>query len=260
MTGRPLACASAWLCTCAFDDAGATLFFTLVLFSLLSLSFGPKLEEEASAAAAVDDATLNELALVHQSTLDAMLAVIDGAAVGGFDSQAPRLESECLTAVDPESAQEQHRDQRPVGVASRTDVVACGQPVLDHQQESGDEGDAAEVALEKPMRLHDIRLDSVTAELKRLGARRVLDLGCGEGRLMARLIKERGIDRIVGVDPSERGSGIGHALTVLGLVHLRALGLGEVMLYVDESNTAAIALYESLGFIHWDTDVMYART
>jgi 3' terminal RNA ribose 2'-O-methyltransferase Hen1 len=64
--------------------------------------------------------------------------------------------------------------------------------------------DAAEVALEKPMRLHDIRLDSVTAELKRLGARRVLDLGCGEGRLMARLIKERGIDRIVGVDPSVR--------------------------------------------------------
>jgi mycothiol synthase len=65
---------------------------------------------------------------------------------------------------------------------------------------------------------------------------------------------------VVGVDPSERGSGIGHALTVLGLVHLRALGLGEVMLYVDESNTAAIALYESLGFIHWDTDVMYSRS
>ena len=63
---------------------------------------------------------------------------------------------------------------------------------------------AAEVALEKPMRLHDIRLDSVTAELKRLGARSVLDLGCGEGRLMARLMKERGIDRIVGVDPSVR--------------------------------------------------------
>ena len=64
--------------------------------------------------------------------------------------------------------------------------------------------DAAEAVLEKPLRLHDIRLDSVTAELRRLGARRVLDLGCGEGRLIARLIKERGIDRIVGVDPSVR--------------------------------------------------------
>jgi mycothiol synthase len=29
------------------------------------------------------------------------------------------------------------------------------------------------------------------------------------------------------------------------------------MLYVDESNTPAIRLYESLGFSHWHTDVMY---
>jgi len=28
---------------------------------------------------------------------------------------------------------------------------------------------------------------------------------------------------------------------------------------VDETNTAAIRLYESLGFTHWDTDVMFAR-
>lgn len=64
---------------------------------------------------------------------------------------------------------------------------------------------------------------------------------------------------VLGVDPDERGTGVGHALTVLGLVHLRSLGLGEVMLYVDESNRAAIRLYGSLGFTHWDTDVMYAR-
>ena len=64
---------------------------------------------------------------------------------------------------------------------------------------------------------------------------------------------------VVGVDPDERGTGVGRALTVLGLCHLRGRGLGEVMLYVDQSNTAAIRLYESLGFSHWDTDVMYAR-
>ena len=29
------------------------------------------------------------------------------------------------------------------------------------------------------------------------------------------------------------------------------------MLYVDESNTAAIKVYERLGFTHSDTDVMY---
>ncbi len=62
---------------------------------------------------------------------------------------------------------------------------------------------------------------------------------------------------VVGVDPAERGSGLGRALTLAGLRYLRSRGLFQVMLYVDESNTAAIRLYESLGFTHWDTDVMF---
>jgi len=62
---------------------------------------------------------------------------------------------------------------------------------------------------------------------------------------------------VVGVDPAERGTGLGRALTLEGLRYLRSRGLLEVMLYVDESNTPAIRLYESLGFSHRDTDVMY---
>jgi mycothiol synthase len=64
---------------------------------------------------------------------------------------------------------------------------------------------------------------------------------------------------VVGVDPAERGSGLGRALTLVGLRYLRSRGLFQAMLYVDESNTAAIRLYESLGFTHWDTDVMFAK-
>jgi len=63
---------------------------------------------------------------------------------------------------------------------------------------------------------------------------------------------------VVGVDPDERGTGLGRALTLVGLRYLRAQGLSQVMLYVDETNSAAIGLYESLGFTHWDTDVMYS--
>jgi len=62
---------------------------------------------------------------------------------------------------------------------------------------------------------------------------------------------------VVGVAPEERGTGLGRALTLVGLRYLRSRGLFQVMLYVDESNTPAIGLYESLGFTHWDTDVMY---
>jgi mycothiol synthase len=62
---------------------------------------------------------------------------------------------------------------------------------------------------------------------------------------------------VVGVDPGQRGSGLGRALTLTGLRYLRSRGLVQAMLYVDEANTAAIKLYESLGFTHRSTDVMF---
>jgi mycothiol synthase len=65
---------------------------------------------------------------------------------------------------------------------------------------------------------------------------------------------------VVGVDPDERGSGLGRALTLVGLRYLRGRGLPRVMLYVDETNVAAIRLYESLGFTRWDTDVMFSAS
>ncbi len=62
---------------------------------------------------------------------------------------------------------------------------------------------------------------------------------------------------VVGVDPGQQGGGLGRALTLTGLAHLRRLGLAEVMLYVDEDNTAAVNMYTALGFGRWSTDVMY---
>ncbi len=62
---------------------------------------------------------------------------------------------------------------------------------------------------------------------------------------------------VVGVHPTERGTGLGTALILLGLHHLRSSGLLEAMLYVDADNTAAIAAYRRLGFTHWDSDVQF---
>jgi mycothiol synthase len=62
---------------------------------------------------------------------------------------------------------------------------------------------------------------------------------------------------VVGVAPSEAGRGLGRALTLAGLQHLREIGLANVLLYVDADNAAAMALYDRLGFTRWRVDVMY---
>ena len=62
---------------------------------------------------------------------------------------------------------------------------------------------------------------------------------------------------VVGVDPLEQGSGLGRALTLTGLRYLRDLGVGQVMLYVDEDNVPAVKMYEALGFTRAKVDAMY---
>ena len=61
-----------------------------------------------------------------------------------------------------------------------------------------------EDAIERPMGLHEQRLGAVMAALRAAGARRVLDLGCGEGRLLEILAREPGIDEALGIDVSFR--------------------------------------------------------
>lgn len=64
---------------------------------------------------------------------------------------------------------------------------------------------------------------------------------------------------VLGVDPDAQGLRLGRALTDLGLAHLRQRGLGQVLLYVEEDNTAAVALYESRGFTRHAVDVQWRR-
>jgi mycothiol synthase len=64
---------------------------------------------------------------------------------------------------------------------------------------------------------------------------------------------------VLGVDPDAQGLRLGRALTDLGLAHLRGRGLGQVLLYVDEDNEAAVRLYGSRGFRRHSVDVSWRR-
>ena len=64
--------------------------------------------------------------------------------------------------------------------------------------------DHEEEAVEERISLNQERMGTVLAALKGLGARRVLDLGCGDGKLLVRLFEERSFEEIVGVDVSCR--------------------------------------------------------
>ncbi|MFJ1750880.1 mycothiol synthase [Streptomyces sp. NPDC088116] len=62
---------------------------------------------------------------------------------------------------------------------------------------------------------------------------------------------------VVGIRPDAQGGGLGKALTAIGLRHLAAEGLPTAMLYVDADNTAAVTVYERLGFSTHEVDLMY---
>lgn len=61
-----------------------------------------------------------------------------------------------------------------------------------------------EERLEEKVNLAEHRLRAVTEALLRRGPGRVIDLGCGEGKLLRRLLKEKSVGTVVGMDVSHR--------------------------------------------------------
>lgn len=79
------------------------------------------------------------------------------------------------------------------------DRLAADDPVPDEE-----EAQAPEEAVERPIRLNDQRMQAVHEVLKEAGARRIVDIGCGEGRLLRELLPDRQFEELVGVDVSVR--------------------------------------------------------
>jgi 3' terminal RNA ribose 2'-O-methyltransferase Hen1 len=82
---------------------------------------------------------------------------------------------------------------------------ALARLVDEDDPDNASEANAAEESvLEGRLSLHEQRHRAVLAILKESGARRVLDLGCGEGKLLRDLVAERSFQELVGVDVSHR--------------------------------------------------------
>ncbi len=93
------------------------------------------------------------------------------------------------------------RRHRPLVRAALARLLDAEEDAVEEQEARKE---AAEEAIERPLSLNEQRMDTVVATLRELGARRVVDLGCGEGRLLGLLLKDRQFERLLGIDVSLR--------------------------------------------------------
>lgn len=71
-------------------------------------------------------------------------------------------------------------------------------------EEEQDSKQAEEENLERPISLNEQRYDAVMQAITEYGATSVIDLGCGEGKLLRRLFRDKTLDRVAGMDVSVR--------------------------------------------------------
>ena len=86
-------------------------------------------------------------------------------------------------------------------------------------EEDAEEIIEEEVTTERTPTLHQQRLDAVLTTLRATGAKRVLDLGCGEAKLLRLLLAEKQFESIVGMDVSWRALEIARERLKLDRLH-----------------------------------------
>lgn len=78
-------------------------------------------------------------------------------------------------------------------------LTQLGDFVSEEESDSPDEKE-----IEEHIGLNEVRLRMTTEIIKKSGAKRVLDLGCGEGKLLRKLMREKQFEEVVGMDVSHQ--------------------------------------------------------
>ena len=101
---------------------------------------------------------------------------------------------------------------------AREAIERLTKDVAEDNAEAAEGREKREEALEAKVSLNEQRLAAVAAAIKSSGAKSVVDLGCGSGKLLRELVQQRQLSRIVGMDVSLRS--IERAATSLRLEQL----------------------------------------
>lgn len=103
----------------------------------------------------------------------------------------------------PEKEQITRRYLKNLGPLTSQALAALMKEEIKEEEQKLQEA-AETVEPEEKIKLHVVRLRTAKEELLASGAKRVLDLGCGEGRLLRLLVKEKQFEFILGMDVSYR--------------------------------------------------------
>ncbi len=87
------------------------------------------------------------------------------------------------------------------GVLARAALARLAPETQDEATEPESRSES-EDKLEAPIRLNDLRMTAVVEALRATGAKTIADLGCGEGKLLQLLARERWVNRLIGLDPA----------------------------------------------------------